>query len=172
MTRGIIAKRSHLAVLALFMATACAPEAYDPELPADDPTLSEDDVAAIRGAHVAYRDAWRANDPDAVMASLTDDAVLMPHHGAPVVSGAEAIRQFWFPPDSPPANVTVFDTTIDEVGGSGDVGYLRGTFRLTFEYGGQTFSNAGNFMEIARRQADGGWLISHRIWNDPVPQVE
>lgn len=163
MIRVTAPKQSYFAVIAVLMVVACAPEAYDPELSAADPMLSEEDHAAIRQAHIAYRDAWRANDPD---------AVLMPHHGAPVVAGAEAIRGFWFPPDSPPANVTVFDTTIDEVGGSGDVGYLRGTFSLSFEYGGQTFSNAGNFMEVARRQEDGGWLISHRIWNDPVPQVE
>ena len=155
-----------ICVVGAWLLAACA------EDDADEYLLSANDLAAIQQAHFAYRDAWRANDPDAVMASLTADAVLMPHHGAPVVAGADAIRQFWFPPDSPPATVTTFDTTVDEVSGSGDVGYLRGTFSLSFEFGGQTYTNGGNFMEIARKQADGDWLISHRIWNDPVPQLE
>jgi ketosteroid isomerase-like protein len=141
----------------------------------DDPyeyLLTANELVAIQQAHFDYREAWLANDSAAVMASLTADAVLMPHHGDPVVAGAAAIREFWWPPDSPPATVTAFETSIDEVGGSGDVGYLRGTFSLSFEYGGQTYTNGGNFMEIARKQEDGDWLISHRIWNDPVPGID
>ncbi len=111
----------------------------------DDPhkyLLSANDLAAIQQAHFAYRDGWRANDSAAVMAALTPDAVLIPHHGHPEVAGASAIQEFWWPPDSPPAAVTAFDTS------------------------------AGNFLEITRKQEKGDWLISHRIWNDPVAQIE
>lgn len=141
----------------------------------DDPheyLLSANNLAAIQQAHFAYRDGWRANDSAAVMASLTPDAVLIPHHGHPEVAGAGAIQEFWWPPDSPPATVTAFDTSVDEIGGSGDVGYLRGTFSLSFDFDGQTYTSAGNFLEITRKQEDGDWLISHRIWNDPVAQIE
>lgn len=152
----------------LFIAVLAACGKDDP----DEFLLPADDLAAIQQAHFAYRDGWRTNDAAAVMASLTPDAVLMPHHGHPEVAGADAIREFWWPPDSPPATVTSFETTIDEVDGSGDVGYLRGTFSLSFEYGGQTYTSTGNFVEITRKQENGDWLISHRIWNDPIPQVD
>ncbi len=153
-----------LLIAAVLVSPSCSEEA-------EDYLLSADDLAALQQIHFAYRDGWRANDSAAVMATLTDDAILIPHHGAPPVPGTDAIREFWWPGDSPPAIVTEFDTTIDEVGGSGDVGYLIGTFRLSFEYEGQTFTNAGNFLEISRKQEDGSWLISRRIWNDPAPDL-
>jgi ketosteroid isomerase-like protein len=162
----MLPRRFLIGLLLIGSLVACA------EDDADEYLLSANHLAAIQQAHFAYRDGWRANDSAAVMASLTTDAVLMPHHGDPVVAGADAIRELWWPPDSPAATVTAFETTVDEVDGSGDVGYLRGTFSLSFEYGGQTYTNGGNFMEITHKQENGEWLISHRIWNDPVPRVD
>ena len=167
MSTVAVPSRARVAIAILLVAAIAACGDVD----RDEYRLSADDLAAVRQAHLAYRDGWRANDSAAVMASLTSDAVLLPHHGHPEVAGAQAIRDFWWPADTPPATVTVFDTRIEEVSGSGDVAYLRGTFTLSFEYEGQTYTNSGNFVEIMRRE-ESGWLISHRMWNDPLPDAE
>jgi ketosteroid isomerase-like protein len=65
----------------------------------------------------------------------------------------------------------------DEVGGFGGLAYVRGRFSLAWtqeEPGGKlaTFSNAGNFLSLLRRQADGSWRISRQIWDDPPPRQE
>jgi uncharacterized protein (TIGR02246 family) len=130
--------------------------------------LSEDDAQAIRQVHEAYHVAWLANDSAAVMAALTEDAVLMPHHGVLPVEGAGAIKQFWWPPESPPARITEFTSDVEEMTGSGTLAYLRGRFTLAFEYEGETYSNSGNFLRIFRKRGDGSWRMSRSIWNDPV----
>ncbi len=123
------------------------------------------DTAAIRTADLAYVTAWLTNDADGVMATLTDDAVIMPF-GIPAIEGTEAIRTFWWPPDSPPATITEFTAVQHDAGGGGHIGYVRGSFSLSFEYDGKTLSNHGDYLSILRHLPDGSWRISHRAWND------
>ena len=122
-------------------------------------------IAAIKEADRAYVDAWLTNDAGRVMATLTDDAVIMPF-GIPAIEGTEAIRTFWWPPDSPPATITEFTTVQHDAGGGGDIGYVRGSFSLSFEYAGKMLSNHGDYISILRRLPDGSWRVSHRAWND------
>ncbi len=127
--------------------------------------LPEDDVLAIRRAGDAYVSAWLANDPAAVLATLADDAVLLPAHGRPAVVGKPAITAFWWPP-GPPATVDAFISTADEIGGEGDLGWARGAFELRFTYGGRSTTQHGTYLMLFRRRADGAWRITHRMWDD------
>ena len=127
--------------------------------------LSADELAAVKKADQAYAGAWRNNDSGLVMAALTDDAVLIPAGMSPLI-GTEAIRLFWWPADSPPTTITGFVLVQHEVGGSGDIGYVRGSLSLDFEYDGDAYSNRGEYLTILRRQADSTWQISYRMWND------
>lgn len=135
---------------------------------------SSDDVAKIKALCESYRTAWLANDPKAVLNTFREDAVLLPHHGDKPVRGIAAIRNFWWPANSVPATVTSFTSTMDEVQSSGDIGYVWGSFSLSFSYEEEgrkkTASNAGTYLMIMRRQSNGEWLITHRMWDDPVPQ--
>ena len=134
--------------------------------------LSAEDVKAVKAANQAYVDAWLANDPEAVMSTLTHDAVLIPHHGVDPVSGAKAIRQFWFPPGSAPTKVTHMVNSVTEVQGSGPLAFVWGRSELAFTYKGQTFRNEGNYLAVLRKGEDGRWRIARRIWNDPVAEVD
>ncbi len=122
------------------------------------------DVEAIRAADRAYATAWLTNDPEQVMATLTEEPVLMPS-GVPALEGAEAAREFWWPADSPPTTVTEFTLIQEEAGGSGDFGFVRGSFTLGFEYDGETYRSRGEYLSVLRRVA-GFWRVSHRAWND------
>lgn len=88
--------------------------------------LPEQDVAAIRTAIEAYRTAWLSGGEEAVLKTLTDDAVLIPPHGGPPVVGRAAMKKFWWPADGAPSKVTKLTIAIDEIGGSGVVAYARG----------------------------------------------
>jgi uncharacterized protein (TIGR02246 family) len=138
-------------------------------LPSFSSGLSPEDTDTVKEANLA---AWLANDAEAVMATLTEDAVLLPHHGVAPVVGAEAIRRFWFPPDSPPAKVTHMVNSVTEVDGSGDMAIVWGLAELEFTYEGKTYRNNGNYLSVLRRGDDGRWRIARRIWNDPMPEVE
>lgn len=117
----------------------------------------------------AYRDAWIANDPAAVMATLTRDAVLLPS-GLEPVSGEAAIRRFWWPPDGPVATITAMEQVIDEITGSGDIAVVRGHGSLTFlmKRNGkdEVRSQRSTFVNVVRRQGNGAWLMTHRMWSD------
>jgi uncharacterized protein (TIGR02246 family) len=166
----LLPSRTLTGVALLAAVVACA------EDETEDAPLSSGDIAAIRELSEAYTGAWLADDSASVLATFTDDAVLMPHHGAPVVEGLDAIRRQFWPPDVPPARVTAFTMEPVEISGSGDLAYARGTISLTFSFESdgvmQTLSNAGNYLMIVRRQPEGAWKIARYIWNDPVPQQE
>jgi ketosteroid isomerase-like protein len=132
------------------------------------PALSAADLDAIKVADREYATAWLENEPEQVMATLTADAVLMPS-GLPVIEGKPEIRAFWWPADSPPTTVMRFTLVQDEAGGQGDLGFVRGSFTLGFEYDGSMSLNHGYYLSVLRRLPDGTWRISHRMWNDQPP---
>ena len=127
--------------------------------------LVDADLSAIRDAARSYADAWLTNDADTVMATFVDEPVLSPSQ-LPYLEGQEAARAFWFPADSPPTKVAEFTMTEIEVYGSGDLGYVRGTFRLAFEYDGSNYENHGKYVTILRKSPHGSWRITHHIWDD------
>lgn len=127
------------------------------------------DEAAVRDAVQNYVSAWLENDADKVMATLTDDIVLQPHHGDPPIVGAADARAWWFP-DGPPTEITRFSMTTEGTQGCGTLAYAWGRFDIEWTYEGLRYSNAGNALSIVEQTAD-GWRISHQIWNDPVNRV-
>ena len=131
----------------------------------DDESLSSVEIEAIKAASHVYGTAWLSNDPEAVMATLTNDAVIVPSGMSPI-QGEEAIRAFWWPEDSPPTHVTEFSSTEEEAGGYGGFGFVRGTFTLRFQYDGGDFSSGGTYLSLMRCLPDGSWRISHRMWSD------
>ena len=157
-----------LAALTIWGAAALA-------APESSPPLSAADFERIRAVSRSYCDAWLANDEAAVLRLFTKDAVLLPHHGLEPVVGEASIRAFWFPKSGPPTTVTTLTQTVDEIGGSGDIAYLRGHSAVSWVSGtgtaAKTSSNAGTFLNILRRQPDGAWLITHQMWDDPPNQT-
>ena len=148
-------------LLVLALATACAhSEARSPDA----------DATAIREVHAEYRRAWLANDSEGVLRLFTPDAVLLPHHGLAAVVGVEAIRGFWFAP-GPPTTITRLDLDLEEVSIHGDTGVVRGRSQVAWTVqqpsGLERWENAGTFLTVLRRDADGRWRISHHMWDDP-----
>lgn len=139
-------------------------------------TLSASDVTRIRARMEQYRTGWLANDADTVRKTFAKDAVLMPHHGLAPVVGMAAINEFWWPAGRTKTIITRFEQTIDEIGGDSKLAYMRGRSEVTWTVEDQGkiqhWHNSGNFMAIFRKQADGGWLVSHLIWDDPPNQLE
>ena len=124
------------------------------------------DISALRALDQAYATEWMEGDADGVMALFTEDATLVPHHGDDPIKGHDAIRDFWFNPEYPPTVVPAWTRNPAEFFIDGDVGVVRGTARLTWEYDGtRTTIPNGNYVMIAVRQ-DEGWRIRMLTWND------
>lgn len=134
--------------------------------------LNDNDSKAVRNVIDEYVNGWLAGDASRVMATLTEDAVLMPHHGDPVREGTDAISAFWFPDGEITAPVTAYELTVNEISGCDELAIVRGRLvNLTFEFQGKTYTqDTGNYLSVLRKGDDDQWRMSHRIWNDPVIQ--
>ena len=124
------------------------------------------DIVALKALDQAYATEWIEGDAAGVMSLFTTDATLVPHHGDPPIKGHEAIRDFWFNPDYLPTVVPEWTRTPAEFFISGDVGVIRGTARLVWEYDGiRTTIPNNNYVMVAVR-GDAGWKIRMLTWND------
>ena len=133
------------------------------------------DEDGIRKTIEAYRNAWLANDQNGVLATFTDDAVLLPAHGAAAIAGKPAIREYWFAP-GPPATITRLDITVEHVDGDGALAFARGQDNVgwTMEEGGVTRKHyhPGTYLNVMRKLADGSWRIQAHMWDDGPEQVD
>ena len=137
--------------------------------------VSSADKESLRKVNQRYVAEWLAGRPDGVMSVFEQDAVIMPHHGGAPREGEQAIRRFWWPPDSPPFRLNVFTMTPDEINGTANLAFIRGKSSLaySFENNGawQDFSNQGTYLMILRKNHRGEWHIARFMWDDPVPQA-
>ena len=129
--------------------------------------FTDSDRKAVVQVLDEYVNAWLAGDAERVMRVMSDDAVLMPHHGLQPVVGAKAIRAWWWPPDSPKTTIDKFAMHHVEIGGSGSIAYVRGTQELEWTTGTKTQRNRGNHLTLLRKGNDGRWRITHQMWGDP-----
>lgn len=161
-----------LLVLVLAAAGGCRPA------PESDPAaggaagapapLSDADLAAIRANDSAFAAAATAGDVDGVVATYAADGSLLPPN-APAIKGADGIRQFWG------GFMTAFALKMEvaetEISGAGDLAYVVGrySFTATPKAEGAGFTDQGKFVEVYKRQPDGGWKYAVDIYNSDLP---
>jgi uncharacterized protein (TIGR02246 family) len=134
--------------------------------------LGSADIDAIRATTETYRRAWLAGDAEGVLGTFTEDAVLLPHHGDPPITGKEAIRNYWFAP-GPTTTITELTITITRVSGNATFAFVHGndTVAWTTVQNGQPtrFSNAGTYLNVMQKSGK-GWRIQAHMWDDPANQ--
>ena len=153
--------KSLLAVAAVvaFAATGCYPAA----------PLADEDLAAIAALGQAYNAAVLAGDAAAITALYTEDATEMPPHMV-ARQGRAAIQQGY---EGMPL-MTTFTMTSSETEGFGELAYERGTWTATMEMEGmeQPYQDAGKYLVVCEKQADGSWLMKVAMWNSDIPLPE
>ena len=128
--------------------------------------LSDEDLAAITALGQAYHDAVLAGDAAAVAAVYTEDATEMPPNMV-ARQGRAAIEEAYGAGPS----MTAFTITTTETRGFGDLAYDMGTWTATMQMEGmeEPYQDAGKYMAICEKQADGTWLMKVAIWNSDIP---
>ena len=121
------------------------------------------DIAAIRKLSESFQAAVNGKKVDQILNLVTDDVVLVPPEGMPVV-GKLAVEESY------QRLFSGFDLKqlieIEDVYITGDRAFIWGTTSITITpRGGQQKQTRGTGMTIAQRQRDGSWKISHGINN-------
>lgn len=145
--------------------------------PKDQQTgLTLADENAIKATIEAYRTAWLANDAKRVLATFTDDAVLLPSHGTPAVVGIAAIEKYWFAPGGPPTTVTELKITVDQIGGNRTLAFARGLdgvgWTVTQDGATHRHFHPGTYLNVMKKLPDGSWRIQAHMWDDGPERVE
>jgi uncharacterized protein (TIGR02246 family) len=157
--------------LGVLLSSACrsAPGEGAPSAGAGDQPLAAADLAAIRATDSAFASAAGAGDAAGVAANYLPDAQLMPPN-APTVEGREAIQKFWG--GLLGAYQLRFQVVADEVEGRGDLAYARGHYTLDGTpkaKGGAPIHDEGKYLEVLRRQPDGGWRYAVDMYSSNLP---
>lgn len=155
-----------LAILLAAALTACGERSRAPA------PLSDTDREAILAVDSEYVGAWLRDDTAAVMATLMPDAVLLPAGRRPLV-GHEAIRAYWWPRDGSRTKILEFVSRADEVGGNGEVAFLRGTDSLRYTYAKDTIrldqTSRAMSLSVLVRSTDGRWRVARKMWGPLSP---
>ena len=135
-------------------------------------TAEELDVSAARKAiemqWAVFTAAFSKADAAGVADLYTEDATLLPPNGDSI-KGKRGIEEFW----KGGFGMGLKDVTLTtvDVGGSGDTAYEVGKYELKIQPAGQdAMSDAGKYLVIWKRQADGTWKVHVDIWNTNMPQ--
>jgi uncharacterized protein (TIGR02246 family) len=138
--------------------------------------LTASDVKAITTTIETYRAAWLANDSKGVLKTFTDDAVLLPAHGAQAVVGILAIEKYWFTPGGPPTTITELNITVDQIGGNRTLAFARGldgvAWTVTENGTTRRHSHPGTYLNVMKKLPDGSWRIQAHMWDDGPERVE
>ena len=124
--------------------------------------LTAEDLSTIQSSSHVFAKHMVARDFDALLKLYTHDAVLMPPNH-PAVEGQDAMLAWLeaFP------RASKFELSISDIGGYGDVAYVRGHASLTLQPEGAAgpVDEAMKYVEIRKKQVDGSWPIVVDIFN-------
>src|SRR5262245_5711522 len=128
--------------------------------------LSQKDVDGLNASTQAGATAALAKDLGGWSALFAEDGVLNPPN-QPAVKGRAAIRA-WLEKLPP---LTAFKLENTKIEGRDDLAYVLGTYTLTMTPPGAPgpVNDAGKFVEVRRRQADGRWLVLVDMFSSDLP---
>ncbi len=128
---------------------------------ADEAVILRTDAEWVKAAQSKKVDDW--------MAFYSDDAVVLPPNEK-TASTKESIRKLIGEMYAMPNVVVTWGPTNVEVAKSGDIGYLYGTYRMTWDdAGGKPLADHGKIVEIWKKQADGNWKCIVDSWSSDLP---
>ncbi|MGB9408108.1 MAG: SgcJ/EcaC family oxidoreductase [Terracidiphilus sp.] len=140
------------------------------QAPPPAPDTRQADAKAIRDLETAWSQAAATKDVDKFAAYYADDATAL-YDNMPIINGKEAIKAAMKPFFQDKNFSLTWATTKVEVARSGDIAYSQGTIAVTFTdpKTKKVMTEKGKYVEVYKKQADGGWKAVEDIWNADAP---
>lgn len=123
---------------------------------------------AIKTADQQWAAAAAVKDLDkSVSFCGPDAAILVPN--APAAEGPDAIRKWFQDVFNIPGFKLLWHATESAAAKSGDLGYSRGTYELSYtDPSGKQISDHGKYITVWKKQSDGSWKVLRDIFNSDV----
>ena len=134
------------------------------------PDTRAQDEQAIRDTEAAWVKAFATKEPAKAGAFYADDAdSMLPD--TPLMSGKQAILAGMKPELGDPNFSLVFAPTKIEIAKSGEIAYSKGWFKYTTTdpKTKKRVGQAGNYVEVYKKQADGTWKVEEDIATEETP---
>ncbi len=146
-----------LSSLALVLLAGCA---------TPPPVDVDAERSALMDADRAWAEAYQASDDPAgtFVGQMVEDAVLLPPD-APLAQGREAIGNVIDMLEALPGFNVTWGPVAADVGSGGDLGYTRGTYRITMDSPDGPVTIDGKYITVWKKQADGRWMVTADMFN-------
>src|SRR5215813_3953780 len=129
------------------------------------------DESALKMLDTYWSQAANARDVDKTISYYSDDAIVMPPN-SPQATGKEPIRGLWKAMLGAPGFTGGWKPLKVEVARSSDLGYVSGTYEFTEnDANGKPMTDKGKYVEVWRKQVDGGWKCVADIFNSDLPPI-
>lgn len=127
---------------------------------AQENALTEADVAYFQNHWPEMQEAWNKGDREPYIAAHETSNYMIPN--GETLTGAADIRSYV--EDFPEGRV---DFSGFDIMGNQELVALRGDFAYNLPNG--DLMDKGKFIGLFRKDAAGGWVMTHAIWNSDLP---
>jgi ketosteroid isomerase-like protein len=139
---------------------------------------------AVRAADMAWSKAAVAMDAAGVASYYADDATVLPPNG-PVLASRDAEQKAWAEMLVPGNSLSWTPVTVKSAA-SGELVYVQGTYTGSFKgpegkavadtlakalQADDQDDEAGKYLEVWKKQVDGGWKAVEDMWSSDLPVV-
>jgi ketosteroid isomerase-like protein len=135
---------------------------------AEKPSGSQPVEQLLRDLDAQWAKAAAAKDVEQTIAYYSDDAIVLPPNATSAAT-KEAIRNGWKEMFASPGFAITWKPTRVQVGKSGEMAWVSGTYELTTNDAiGEPINDRGKYLEVWEKQADGNWKCSADMWNSDL----
>jgi ketosteroid isomerase-like protein len=122
----------------------------------------------LRDLDAEWAKAAAAKDVEQTIGYYSDDAIVLPPNATSAAT-KEAIRNVWKDMFAIPSLVINWQPTRVQVGKSGEMAWVRGTYELTMnDASGKPIDDRGKYLEVWEKQTDGNWKCAADMWNSDL----
>ena len=119
----------------------------------------------LRDLDTKWAKAAATKDVEQTIAFYSDDAVVFPPNATSAAT-KEAIRNGWKEMFASSGFVISWQPTRVQVGKSGGMAWVSGTYELTMnDANGKPSNDRGKYLEVWEKQTDGNWKCTADMWN-------
>jgi ketosteroid isomerase-like protein len=149
-------------------ASASVPQQSVAVSPSDNVGNSQPVERLLRDLDAEWSKAAAAKDVERTIAFYSDDAIVLPPNAASATT-KEAIRNAWKDMFASPGLVITWKPTRVELGKSGEMAWVSGTYELTMnDANGKPINDRGKYLEVWEKQTDGNWKCAADMWNSDL----